>query len=74
MSRSRGLLVAGGLRATTDEYATLLALLFHNGTYGGEHLISEALVRRMGENHYPDATLVTSPMQKAGYDFRLNHH
>jgi CubicO group peptidase (beta-lactamase class C family) len=50
-------LVAGGMRATADEYMTILAVLFHRGHGGGQQLISEASIARMGLNGYPAATV-----------------
>jgi CubicO group peptidase (beta-lactamase class C family) len=63
-------LVAGGLRATTDEYAEILALLFHRGARGGEALISEALMQRFTENHFTSAAVVATPYADSGIDFR----
>jgi CubicO group peptidase (beta-lactamase class C family) len=63
-------LVAGGLRATANEYAPLLALLFHKGTVAGEELIAKALMERFFENHYIDATIGVSPAKPLGLDYR----
>jgi serine-type D-Ala-D-Ala carboxypeptidase/endopeptidase len=63
-------LIAGGLRASVDEYARFLALVFHRGTHGGARLVSEALVDAMGREPYPDATIGHSPVQDLGLTYR----
>ncbi|MFT5357706.1 MAG: D-alanyl-D-alanine-carboxypeptidase/D-alanyl-D-alanine-endopeptidase [Polyangiales bacterium] len=50
-------LVAGGMRASADEYMPMLAVLFHNGTHNGERVIREETIQRMGQNGYPGATI-----------------
>jgi CubicO group peptidase (beta-lactamase class C family) len=63
-------LIAGGLRATTDEYAEILALLFHRGRRGGEQLIGGSLMERFVENPYSDAAIDESPYADQGIDVR----
>lgn len=63
-------LVAGGLRATMDEYARLLSLVFHKGTYQGQRLVADAIFEQQGRQPYPGATIGNSPMTALAYDFR----
>lgn len=62
-------LVAGGLQATTNEYAMLLRLLFHKGKVGDNQLIDASLIERFGANPYAEATIAYSPMADAGLNF-----
>jgi CubicO group peptidase (beta-lactamase class C family) len=63
-------LVAGGLRATMDEYARLLAPVFHEGRAGGAVLLAEALLDVQAREPYPAATVRVSPARDLGYPFR----
>jgi CubicO group peptidase (beta-lactamase class C family) len=62
-------LIAGGLRATMDEYAKVLSLEFNRGVYQGQRLISDAQFTAQGTEPYPDAVIGNSPFEKAGLDF-----
>jgi serine-type D-Ala-D-Ala carboxypeptidase/endopeptidase len=62
-------LIAGGLRATMNEYAQLLALDFNRGVYQGNALIGSALFTTQATEQYPDAVTGNSPFAAAGLDF-----
>jgi D-alanyl-D-alanine-carboxypeptidase/D-alanyl-D-alanine-endopeptidase len=62
-------LIAGGLRATMDEYAKVLSLEFNRGVYQGQRLISDALFTAQGSEPFPAAVIGNSPFEKAGLDF-----
>jgi serine-type D-Ala-D-Ala carboxypeptidase/endopeptidase len=62
-------LVAGGLRASMDEYAVMLALAFHQGRHGDTQLMPAGGFERFRHNPYADATIVWSPMRAAGFDY-----
>lgn len=62
-------LVAGGLRATMNEYARLLALDFNRGTDQGNRLIGDALFDAQATEPYPDATIGFSPIADTGLNF-----
>jgi len=62
-------LIAGGLRATMNEYARVLQLEFNRGTYQGNALIDTALFSTQATEPYPDAEIGNSPFQKLGIDF-----
>lgn len=61
-------LVAGGLRASMDDYARFLALIAHEGERDGVRLVAPELVQRLFENHFVDAEIEGSPMQSLGFD------
>ncbi|MCB9742665.1 MAG: serine hydrolase [Alphaproteobacteria bacterium] len=65
-------LIAGGLRISTNQYAPLLALLFHQGVLDGEAWIAPELTARMGRNPYADAEILASPAQDMGFDYRYS--
>jgi D-alanyl-D-alanine-carboxypeptidase/D-alanyl-D-alanine-endopeptidase len=63
-------LVAGGMRASMDEYAKLLALDFHRGSYGGLAIGNAALYEAQTREPYPDVTIGSSPIQRLGLPYR----
>jgi CubicO group peptidase (beta-lactamase class C family) len=63
-------LIAGGMRATMNEYARVLQLVFNRGTYSGQRLISDALFTEQGTEPYPNAVIGNSPAQSNGFAFR----
>ena len=62
-------LIAGGLRATMDEYARVLQLEFNRGTFSGNRLISDALFTAQGTEPFPNAVIGNSPVESIGLDF-----
>jgi D-alanyl-D-alanine-carboxypeptidase/D-alanyl-D-alanine-endopeptidase len=62
-------LVAGGIRATMDEYAKFLALDFNRGVYQGNRLISDVLFAAQSTEPYPNAAIGNSPFLNAGINF-----
>jgi D-alanyl-D-alanine-carboxypeptidase/D-alanyl-D-alanine-endopeptidase len=63
-------LIAGGLRATMNEYARVLQLEFNRGSYQGNRLIADALFTTQGTEPYPNALIGNSPFANTG----LNYH
>ncbi len=57
--------VGGGLLASMNDYAALLAVVFHQGQYRGHQFASEALFRQMGTEPHPEASIGNSPMATA---------
>ena len=62
-------LVAGGIRATMNEYARFLALDFNRGVYQGNRLIGDALFTAQSTEPYPNAVIGNSPFVNAGINF-----
>jgi CubicO group peptidase (beta-lactamase class C family) len=62
-------LIAGGLRATMNEYARLLALDFNRGTHQGSRLIDDTLFTAQASEPYPAATIGFSPVADTGLNF-----
>jgi D-alanyl-D-alanine-carboxypeptidase/D-alanyl-D-alanine-endopeptidase len=62
-------LIAGGLRATMNEYARLLALDFNRGLHQGNPLIGDALFAAQATEPYPNAAIGNSPFANAGINF-----
>jgi hypothetical protein len=62
-------LVAGGVRATMDEYARLLRFEFDRGVFQGNRLIADALFSAQGTEPYPAATIGVSPYAGIGLDY-----
>jgi len=62
-------LVAGGLRATMNEYARVLQLEFNRGTFQGNALIGAALFNAQATEPFPNAEIGNSPFQKIGIDY-----
>jgi CubicO group peptidase (beta-lactamase class C family) len=63
-------LVAGGLRATMDEYARILSVAFHRGTYQGQRLAASALFDEQAREPYPGVTIGNSPFAQLGLPYR----
>jgi CubicO group peptidase (beta-lactamase class C family) len=63
-------LVAGGMRATMNEYARMLAVVFHRGTVQGQPFANPALFDAQAREPYPDVVVGNSPMTSLAYDFR----
>jgi serine-type D-Ala-D-Ala carboxypeptidase/endopeptidase len=63
-------LIAGGLRASMNEYARVLQLEFNRGVYQGNRLISDALFTPQGSEPFPNAVIGNSPFANSGLDFR----
>ncbi|HEV7609798.1 MAG TPA: serine hydrolase domain-containing protein [Steroidobacteraceae bacterium] len=62
-------LIAGGLRATMNEYAKVLALDFNRGVYQGNSLIGGGLFTTQATEPYPNAVIGNSPFASAGLNF-----
>jgi len=62
-------LIAGGIRATMNEYASVLQLEFNRGTYGGNRLIADGLFTEQGTEPYPGAVIGASPFTAISLDF-----
>jgi len=63
-------LVAGGLRATTDEYAKLLALEFHKGVLGPVSVGTTALFDAQAIEPYPNVVIGNTPVGALGLPYR----
>jgi CubicO group peptidase (beta-lactamase class C family) len=63
-------LVAGGLRATMDEYARILSIAFHRGTYQGQRLAASALFDEQAREPYPGVSIGNSPFAQLGLPYR----
>lgn len=63
-------LVAGGLRASANEYVHFLRLLFHQGTADGVELIDSEAMARFRQNLYRNADIVHTPRAASDPDFR----
>jgi D-alanyl-D-alanine-carboxypeptidase/D-alanyl-D-alanine-endopeptidase len=62
-------LVAGGMRATMNEYARLLGLDFARGLYQGNRLIGDALFSEQASEAFPGAVIGNSPFGNVGIDY-----
>lgn len=62
-------LIAGGLRATMNQYALLLATAFHRGSYKGLSIATPALFDAQSTEPFPDAVIGDSPFERIGVDF-----
>jgi len=62
-------LVAGGLRATMNEYARLLGLDFARGLHQGNRLIGDSLFSAQASEPFPNAVIGNSPFGNVGIDF-----
>jgi D-alanyl-D-alanine-carboxypeptidase/D-alanyl-D-alanine-endopeptidase len=62
-------LVAGGIRATMNEYAKFLALDFNRGVYQGNRLVPDILFTSQSTEPYPNAVIGNSPFVSAGFNF-----
>lgn len=63
-------MIAGGLFISSNEYAKLLAIPFHRGTYQGTSFASTALFDLQAIEPYPGVTIVNSPLATIGLPFR----
>jgi CubicO group peptidase (beta-lactamase class C family) len=63
-------LIAGGLRASMNEYAPMLSLVFHRGAGAGLTVGTTALFDAQAKEPYPDATIGSSPVVDIGLDYR----
>jgi CubicO group peptidase (beta-lactamase class C family) len=59
-------LVAGGLRASMNDYSAFLALAFHRGGSGGITVGTPALFDEQQKEPYPNAVIGNSPMAGIG--------
>ncbi len=62
-------LIAGGLRATMNEYARVLQLEFNRGVYQGNRLIADALFTAQGTEPFPNAVIGNSPFTATAFTF-----
>jgi len=62
-------LVAGGIRATMNEYAKILALDFNRGIHQGNRLIADSLFTAQATEPYPNAVIGNSPVANTGFNF-----
>jgi serine-type D-Ala-D-Ala carboxypeptidase/endopeptidase len=62
--------VAAGLQASMNEYAPLLAVAFHEGTYRGHTFASRALFQEQATEPFPYATIAYSPFADIGLPYR----
>lgn len=62
-------LIAGGLRTSMDEYAELLALIFHRGRYRGLEIAADSLYEEQRTEPYPNVVIGQSPMMAAGLPY-----
>jgi serine-type D-Ala-D-Ala carboxypeptidase/endopeptidase len=60
-------LIAGGLRATMNEYAKVLQFEYDKGVWQGQRLIGAALFDAQSTEPYPDAVIGNSPAVNAGF-------
>jgi CubicO group peptidase (beta-lactamase class C family) len=63
-------LIAGGLRASMNEYGQLLAVEFHRGAHRGLTVGTPALFDEQAKEPYPAAVVGNSPVQKLGLPYR----
>ena len=63
-------LAAGGLRASMQDYAKMLAVVFHSGTYGGVRINNASLFQQQRVDQYPAALIRFSPMAATGRAYR----
>lgn len=63
-------LIAGGMRASINEYAKLLQLAFHKGQHPNFAVGTTALFDEQAHEPFPAATIVKSPFALVGVPFR----
>jgi CubicO group peptidase (beta-lactamase class C family) len=63
-------LIAGGLRASMNEYAPMLALVFHYGSFGGRMVGTRALFLDQAREPFPDVVVGQSPVADIGLSAR----
>jgi serine-type D-Ala-D-Ala carboxypeptidase/endopeptidase len=61
-------LIAGGLRATMNEYAKILKLEYDEGLWQGQRLMNAALFDAQSTEPYPNAVIGNSPAVNAGFN------
>lgn len=61
-------LIAGGLRATMNEYARILRFEYDRGVWQEQRLISASLFDAQATEPYPGAVIGNSPAVNAGFD------
>jgi serine-type D-Ala-D-Ala carboxypeptidase/endopeptidase len=61
--------IAGGIRATMNEYAGFLGLVYQRGTYQGNSLIAPGLFAAQGTEPYPNAVIGNSPFTSIALNF-----
>jgi len=62
-------LLAGGLRASMNDYHHFLAIEFHEGTYGALNIGTPALFDEQAKEPFPDAVVGSSPLPAFRYGF-----
>jgi len=62
-------LIAGGMRATMNEYSKFLALDFNRGLHEGNRLIGDSLFTSQATEPFPNAVIGNSPFANAGINF-----
>jgi CubicO group peptidase (beta-lactamase class C family) len=62
--------VAGGLSTTLDQYARILAISFHRGTYQGFTYAPATLFDAQAVEPYPGVTIGNSPFASIGLPYR----
>lgn len=63
-------LIAGGMRASMDEYAKLLRLSFFKGTANGTSIIDPAIFDEQTREPFPNVVVGNSPVVDVGQTFR----
>jgi CubicO group peptidase (beta-lactamase class C family) len=63
-------LIGGGLRASMDEYAQLMAVVFHRGRYRSLEIASDSLYEEQRIEPYPNVLIGQSPMAGVGLPYR----
>jgi len=63
-------LVAGGMRASARDYASLLGLIYHKGRLGSVTVATPALFDAQAREPYPGVVIGASPAQSQGWPFR----
>lgn len=63
-------LVAGGLRASMDEYGRMLSVVFQRGTWQGQRLAAAVLFDEQAREPYPSVIIGASPVADLGLSFR----
>jgi D-alanyl-D-alanine-carboxypeptidase/D-alanyl-D-alanine-endopeptidase len=62
-------LIAGGIRATMNEYARFLGLVYNRGSYQGNGLIGASLFTEQASEPYPNAVIGNSPFTSIALNF-----
>jgi D-alanyl-D-alanine-carboxypeptidase/D-alanyl-D-alanine-endopeptidase len=61
-------LIAGGLRATMNEYAKILKFEYDEGSWQGQRLVNGALFDAQSTEPYPNAVIGNSPAVNVGFN------